>query len=80
MQRAAGPWNLPRIFFVRLHTPLQNYTQTVAVLGPICFPQRRKHYAAHDPTSPLISGVIEDEDVVKDRVVKSCKDCQMNLF
>lgn len=39
-----------------------------------------KHYAAHNPTSPLISGVIEDEDVVKDRVVKSCKDCQMNLF
>lgn len=39
-----------------------------------------KHYAAHNQTSPLISGVIEDEDVVKDRVVKSCKDCQMNLF
>ena len=39
-----------------------------------------KHYTAHNPTSPLISGVIEDEDVVKDRVVKSCKDCQMNLF
>lgn len=38
------------------------------------------HYAEHNPTSPLISGVIEDEDVVKDRVVKSCKDCQMNLF
>ena len=39
-----------------------------------------KHYAAHNPASPLISGVIDDEDVVKDRVVKSCKDCQMNLF
>ena len=39
-----------------------------------------KHYAAHNPTSPLITGVIKDEDVVKDRIVKSCKDCQMNLF
>lgn len=32
-----------------------------------------KHYAAHNPTSPLISGVIENEDAVKDRIVKSCK-------
>ena len=39
-----------------------------------------KHYAAHNPTSPLITGIIKDEDVVKDRIVKSCKDCQMNLF
>lgn len=28
----------------------------------------------------LPCGVIDDEDVVKDHVVKSCKDCQMNLF
>lgn len=39
-----------------------------------------KHFAAHDSTSPLISGVIENGDVVKDRKVKSCKDCQMNMF
>ena len=39
-----------------------------------------KHYASHNPESSLISGVIGDEDVVKDRVVKSCKDCQLNLF
>ena len=39
-----------------------------------------KHYAAHNPTSPLITGIIKDEDVVKDRIVKSCKDCQMNLL
>lgn len=39
-----------------------------------------KHYASHHPESSLISGAIGDEDVVKDRVVKSCKDCQLNLF
>ncbi len=39
-----------------------------------------KHYASHNPESSLISGAIGDEDVVKDRVVKSCKDCQLNLF
>ncbi len=39
-----------------------------------------KHFAAHDPTSPLISGVIEDGDLVKDRIVQSCKNCQLNMF
>lgn len=39
-----------------------------------------KHYASHNPESSLISGAIGDEDIVKDRVVKSCKDCQLNLF
>ena len=38
------------------------------------------NYSAHDPTSPLISGVIMPDDVVKERVIKSCKDCQLNLF
>jgi len=36
--------------------------------------------AAHDPCSPLISGVVDDDDVIKERVVKSCKDCQIRLF
>lgn len=36
--------------------------------------------AAHDPSSPLISGVVGDDDVIKERVVKSCKDCQIRLF
>jgi len=39
-----------------------------------------KHFAQHDPTSPLISGVILPDDVVKDRVVKSCRNCQLNLL
>lgn len=37
-------------------------------------------HAEHDPYSPLISGQISDEDVIKERVVRSCKQCQMNLF
>ncbi len=39
-----------------------------------------KYFSAHDPSSPLISGTIETGDAVKDRTVKSCKDCQLNLF
>ncbi len=36
--------------------------------------------AAHDPCSPLISGVVGEDDIIKDRVVKSCKDCQIRMF
>ena len=36
--------------------------------------------AAHDPCSPLISGVVGEDDFIKDRVVKSCKDCQIRMF
>lgn len=34
----------------------------------------------HDPSSPLISGVLGSEDIVKERVVKSCKQCQIGFF
>ncbi len=34
----------------------------------------------HDPLSPLISGVVGPDDVVKERLVKSCKQCQMDFF
>lgn len=39
-----------------------------------------QNFAQHDPTSPLLFGKITDEDVIKVRKVKSCKDCQMNFF
>lgn len=39
-----------------------------------------RNMAAHDPKSPLISGYIQPDDIVKDRVIKSCKNCQLNLF
>ena len=39
-----------------------------------------KNAMAHDPYSPLISGNIQPGDVMKERDVKSCKNCQMNLF
>lgn len=39
-----------------------------------------RHARAHDPQSPLLSGRIQAEDTVKNRAMKSCKNCQMNLF
>lgn len=35
---------------------------------------------SHDKSSPLIAGTITEEDVVKERKVRSCKKCQMNMF
>lgn len=34
----------------------------------------------HHPDSPLISGVIGPDDIIKERDVKSCKQCQIELF
>jgi len=34
----------------------------------------------HDPFSPLISGNIDPDDVIKERTVKSCRQCQIGLF
>lgn len=34
----------------------------------------------HNPNSPLLFGEIGDGDVIKERKVKSCRDCQMTLF
>ena len=39
-----------------------------------------KNSSLHDPLSPLISGQIQDDDVIKERIIKSCKNCQLNLF
>ena len=40
----------------------------------------QKNFGLHDPSSPLLYGSIGPDDVVKDRVVESCKKQQMNLF
>lgn len=39
-----------------------------------------KNFINHNPHSPLISGEIQDNDVINIREVKSCRDCQLNLF
>lgn len=39
-----------------------------------------RNCSAHDPNSPLISGNIMPDDIIKERKVQSCKDCQLNLF
>lgn len=38
------------------------------------------NFGLHDPTSPLLFGTIGDDDVIKEREVHSCRNCQMNLF
>lgn len=35
---------------------------------------------AHDPNSPLLCGQILAEDIVKDRVVHSCREEQVSFF
>lgn len=40
-----------------------------------------KNYGQHNSTSPLLFGQLDaKEDKITEREVKSCKDCQMNLF
>ena len=39
-----------------------------------------RNYHLHDPASPLLYGAIGPEDVVKDRLMESCKIQQLNLF
>lgn len=39
-----------------------------------------KNIGLHNPHSPLISGELLPDDVVKHREVKSCRQCQMNMF
>lgn len=39
-----------------------------------------KKHGIHDPSSPLISGIITEEDVIRERKINSCKQCQLNLF
>jgi len=38
------------------------------------------NFAKHNPLSPLLYGEITDKDVIKIRDVKSCRECQLNLF
>jgi len=40
----------------------------------------RCNQMAHDPHSPLLIGTIRPEDVVKERIMASCKQQQLNLF
>lgn len=47
-----------------------NYSQTTV----------NKNHSLHNPNSPLISGEIGPDDVIKIRKVASCKDCQLNIF
>lgn len=40
----------------------------------------QNNFGKHNVSSPLISGELAENDVVKERVEKSCRNCQMNLF
>ena len=40
----------------------------------------QKHFQGHNPISPFICGEIGEGDVIKEREVHSCKDCQLNFF
>lgn len=40
----------------------------------------QKNFGVHNPLSPLISGELGNEDIIKVREVKSCRDCQLNLL
>lgn len=39
-----------------------------------------KNFIIHNPDSPLIVGDITPDDVIKERKVSSCKNCQLNFF
>lgn len=34
----------------------------------------------HNPLSPLLFGEIGQDDVIKERKIKSCKECQLSFF
>lgn len=38
-----------------------------------------KNHSLHDPLSPLLFGSLSKDDVVKERKVRSCKDCQITF-
>ena len=40
----------------------------------------KRNALAHDPNSPLLFGEIGESDVIKERVVKSCKEKQLTIF
>ncbi len=39
-----------------------------------------KNFGIHDPNSPLLFGSVLNDDIIHVRAVKSCRDCQLNLF
>lgn len=39
-----------------------------------------KNFSQHDPFSPLLFGKVLEDDEIKVREVKSCRNCQINLF
>lgn len=39
-----------------------------------------KNTKNHNPKSPLLFGEIEFDDIIKERKMKSCKECQLTLF
>lgn len=39
-----------------------------------------KNTKKHNPLSPLISGELIDGDIIKEKEVKSCRDCQIQIF
>ena len=39
-----------------------------------------KNALAHNPDSPLIAGGLLPDDIVKSREMKSCRQCQLNMF
>ena len=39
-----------------------------------------KNTQIHNPASPLLFGEIGADDVIKERKITSCKECQMTLF
>ena len=40
----------------------------------------KRNAMTHDPKSPLLYGVIGDDDVIKERDIKSCRENQMSIF
>lgn len=40
----------------------------------------QKNHTAHDPESPLLFGRVGEDDVIKIRNIKSCRNCQLGLF
>ena len=40
----------------------------------------KKNIVEHDPASSLLSGQVTIKDNIKDRNIKSCRECQINMF
>jgi len=40
----------------------------------------RENLRKHDPSSPLLCGELTEDDILRERPVASCRDCQTNLF